>query len=46
VLAAIDELRAHSGTQFCPEVVRALEQVYREEPHILGGGILRAVDVA
>lgn len=43
---ALDELRAHTGTQFCPRVIGALEQVYREEPHLLAGGDLRAVDVA
>ena len=46
VLAAIEELRSHAGTQFCPSVIRALEQVYREEPQTLGGAILRAVEVA
>lgn len=43
---AMDELRAHAGSQFCPRVISALEQVYREEPHLLAGGDLRAVDVA
>lgn len=43
---ALDELRQHGGTQFCPRVMAALEQVYREEPHLLAGGDLRAVDVA
>ena len=33
------EIRAHSGTQFCPRVVGALEQLYREEPSILGAGL-------
>ncbi len=41
--AAMEEIRSHSGTQFCPKVVAALEQVYREEPHILGTA-LRAVE--
>jgi hypothetical protein len=35
--AALDELRAHSGTQFCPQVVDALESVHAEAPHVLGG---------
>jgi putative nucleotidyltransferase with HDIG domain len=35
--AALDELRAHSGTQFCPRVVEAMEQLWREEPHLLIG---------
>jgi putative nucleotidyltransferase with HDIG domain len=33
---AIAEIRRHTGTQFCPGVVAALEQVYREEPALLG----------
>jgi putative nucleotidyltransferase with HDIG domain len=43
---ALDELRAHSGSQFCPQVIAALEQLYREEPHVLTGGELRAVSAA
>lgn len=35
--AALDELRAHTGTQFCPRVVEAMEQLWREEPHLLIG---------
>jgi putative nucleotidyltransferase with HDIG domain len=34
--AAIEEIAAHAGTQFCPGVVAALERLYREEPTILG----------
>jgi HD domain len=41
--AAIAELREHSGTQFCPTVIEALEAIYREEPHVLTSGELRAV---
>ena len=33
--AALEEVRAHTGTQFCPRVVEALEQLYREEPELL-----------
>ena len=33
---AMDEIRRHAGTQFCPVVVEALEAVYREEPAVLG----------
>ncbi|MBV8395701.1 MAG: HD-GYP domain-containing protein [Actinobacteria bacterium] len=33
--AALDELLVHSGTQFCPQVVAAMEQVYREDPAVL-----------
>lgn len=46
VEAALGELLAHAGTQFCSRVVAALEDLYREEPHILGIGRLRAVKVA
>jgi hypothetical protein len=31
-------MRLHVGTQFCPDVIAALEQVYREEPSVLAGG--------
>ena len=41
--AALDELRAHTGTQFCPKVIGALEALYREQPALLGGATLRAV---
>jgi putative nucleotidyltransferase with HDIG domain len=43
VYAALEEIRAHAGAQFCPRVVAALEDVYREEPHVLGAVHLRAV---
>lgn len=42
--AAMEEIRKHAGTQFCPRVVSALEQLYREEPRILGAGRLAAVE--
>jgi putative nucleotidyltransferase with HDIG domain len=32
---AMEEVRKHTGTQFCPRVVAALEQVYAEEPETL-----------
>jgi putative nucleotidyltransferase with HDIG domain len=32
---ALDEVRSCTGTQFCPEVVAALERIYREEPRLL-----------
>jgi HD-GYP domain-containing protein (c-di-GMP phosphodiesterase class II) len=41
--AAMDELRAHAGTQFCPTVVDAVERLWREEPEVLGAGRLHAV---
>jgi HD domain len=31
---AIDELRAHAGTQFCPHVVAQVEAAYREQPEL------------
>jgi HD-GYP domain-containing protein (c-di-GMP phosphodiesterase class II) len=34
--AALEEIVANSGKQFCPQVVAALERMYREEPHVLG----------
>jgi putative nucleotidyltransferase with HDIG domain len=38
-LAALQEVRANSGTQFCPLVVDALERLFREEPHALASGL-------
>jgi HD-GYP domain-containing protein (c-di-GMP phosphodiesterase class II) len=35
--AAIAELRAHAGTQFCPLALDALESIWRERPEILVG---------
>jgi HD-GYP domain-containing protein (c-di-GMP phosphodiesterase class II) len=40
---AMEEIRTHAGTQFCPSVVAALEELYREEPHLLAAGRLYAV---
>ncbi len=34
-VAALEELRAHAGTQFCPRAVEALFDVWREEPELL-----------
>jgi putative nucleotidyltransferase with HDIG domain len=39
--AALDELRANRGTQFCPDVLDALEELHLEEPQILGARRLR-----
>jgi putative nucleotidyltransferase with HDIG domain len=33
--AALEELRAHSGTQFCSRVIAALERIFEEEPEAL-----------
>jgi putative nucleotidyltransferase with HDIG domain len=46
VSAAMEELRAHAGTQFCPKVIAALEAIYREQPGVLGAATLRAVGEA
>jgi HD-GYP domain-containing protein (c-di-GMP phosphodiesterase class II) len=34
MLAALAEIRAHAGTQFCPRVVKALEELWRKEPRL------------
>jgi HD domain/MASE9 len=36
MLAALAEIREHAGTQFCPRVVAALEELWRKEPEIFG----------
>jgi hypothetical protein len=46
VPAALEELRAHSGTQFCPSVLAALDRLHAEEPELFGTVTLRAVDAA
>jgi putative nucleotidyltransferase with HDIG domain len=42
--AALRELRENAGTQFCPRVVEALEAICREQPHLLTGGRVQAID--
>jgi hypothetical protein len=34
MLAALAEIREHAGTQFCPRVVAALEELWRKEPAV------------
>jgi HD domain len=34
MLGALGEIRAHTGTQFCPRVVDALEELWRKEPSV------------
>jgi hypothetical protein len=34
MLGALAEIRAHTGTQFCPQVVDALEEMWRREPNV------------
>ena len=36
MLGALAEIRAHTGTQFCPRVVEALEELWRKEPDLFG----------
>lgn len=37
--AAFEEIRSHSGTQFCPTVVEALADLYRAKPLLVSGGL-------
>ncbi len=46
VQAALDELHANSGSQFCPVVIEALDRLFAQEPELLGAPRLRAVEVA
>ncbi len=41
---AIEELRANSGTQFCPVVIEAMERLYAQEPEFLGAKQLQGVE--
>jgi HD domain len=43
---ALAELRANTATQFCARVMEVLEALYHEEPNVLLGAHLRAVDAA
>jgi hypothetical protein len=46
MLAAMAEIREHSGTQFCPRVVAALEELWRKEPIAFGAEPKRTIRVA
>jgi hypothetical protein len=46
MLAALAEIREHSGAQFCPDVVAALEELWRKEPSTFGVQPARPVRVA
>jgi HD-GYP domain-containing protein (c-di-GMP phosphodiesterase class II) len=46
MLSALAEIRAHTGTQFCPKVVAALEEVWRKEPGVFTGEAFKPVRVA
>jgi hypothetical protein len=45
-LGALAEIRAHTGTQFCPRVVAALEELWRTEPSVFGPELLKQPRVA
>ena len=46
MLGALAEIRAHTGTQFCPRVVAALEELWRKEPEVFGAESVKPVRVA
>ncbi len=46
MLGALAEIRAHTGTQFCPRVVAALEEMWRKEPEVFGAESVKPVRVA
>jgi HD domain/MASE9 len=46
MLSALAEIQAHTGTQFCPKVVAALEEVWRKEPGVFTGEAFKPVRVA
>jgi hypothetical protein len=46
MLGALAEIQAHTGTQFCPKVVAALEELWRKEPGAFTSQALEPVRVA
>jgi HD-GYP domain-containing protein (c-di-GMP phosphodiesterase class II) len=46
MLGALAEIREHTGTQFCPRVVAALEELWRKEPGAFGAEPMKSVRVA
>jgi hypothetical protein len=46
MLAALAEIRDHAGTQFCPRVVAALEDLVRKEPRLFTPSRAAATDAA
>jgi len=46
ILGAFAEIRAHTGTQFCPNVVVALEELWRKEPGVFTAEAFKPVRVA
>jgi HD domain-containing protein/MASE9 protein len=39
LMAALAEIERNAGTQFCPQVVAALRELWRTEPRLLGSGL-------
>ncbi len=46
MLGALAEIREHTGAQFCPRVVAALEELWRKEPGAFGAEPMKPVRVA
>jgi hypothetical protein len=46
MLGALAEIRAHTGTQFCPRVVDALEELWRKDPGFFAGEPVEPARVA
>jgi len=46
MIGALAEIRAHTGTQFCPRVVDALEELWRKEPTLFGAEDQASIRVA
>jgi putative nucleotidyltransferase with HDIG domain len=46
ILGAFAEIQAHTGTQFCPNVVAALEELWRKEPGVFTAEAFKPVRVA
>jgi ribonuclease P protein subunit RPR2 len=46
ILAAFAEIREHTGTQFCPRVVAALDELWRKQPNAFGVEPSKTIRVA
>jgi hypothetical protein len=46
IRGALAEIKAHTGSQFCPRVVAALEELWRKEPALFGAEPAAPVRVA
>jgi putative nucleotidyltransferase with HDIG domain len=42
-ILALEEIRKNAGMQFCPLVVNALEELFRDEPEVVTAGYLASV---